>query len=38
VYGIWPEEAQTPAKIENGRRARNTVVRTGVAQFPPARR
>jgi hypothetical protein len=37
VYGIWPEEAQTPAKTENGRRARNTVIRVGVAAFPVAR-
>jgi hypothetical protein len=34
VYGIWPEEAQTPAAVENGRRARNTIVRVGVAEFP----
>ena len=33
VYGIWPEEAQTPARIENGRRARNTILRIGVAEF-----
>ena len=34
VYGIWPEEAQTPAKLENGRRGRNTIIRVGVAEFP----
>ena len=34
VYGIWPEEAQTAAKVENGRRARNTVVKIGAAEFP----
>jgi hypothetical protein len=34
VYGIWPEEAQTPARMENGRRGRNTIVRVGVAEFP----
>jgi hypothetical protein len=38
VYGIWPEEAQTPAAVENGRRARNTIVRIGVAEFPLASR
>jgi len=38
VYGIWPEEAPTPARTENGRRARNTVIRIGVAQFPLAQR
>ena len=38
VYGIWPEEAQTPARIENGRRARNTVLRIGVAEFTGASR
>lgn len=37
VYGIWPEEAQTPAKLENGRRGRNTIIRVGVAEFPLAR-
>jgi hypothetical protein len=37
VYGIWPEEAQTPAKVENGRRGRNTIIRVGVAEFPLAR-
>ena len=31
------EEAQTPAKMENGRRGRNTIVRVGVAEFPLAR-
>jgi hypothetical protein len=36
VYGIWPEEAQTPARMENGRRGRNTIVRIGVAEFPLA--
>ena len=36
VYGIWPEEAQTPARLENGRRGRNTIVRIGVAEFPLA--
>src|SRR5207248_9441641 len=36
VYGIWTEEAQTPAGVENGRPARNTVVRIGTAQFPLA--
>ena len=36
VYGIWPEEASTPARVENGRRGRNTVVRIGVAEFPLA--
>ncbi|MEP7000880.1 MAG: exo-alpha-sialidase [bacterium] len=36
VYGIWAEEAQTAAKVENGRRGRNTVVRIGTAQFPRA--
>ena len=38
VYGIWPEEAQTPARIENGRRSRNTVLRIGVAEFTGATR
>ena len=33
VYGIWPEEAQTPAPLENGRPARNTVMRIGAAEF-----
>jgi len=33
VYGIWPEEAQTPAGLDNGRRARNTIIRIGVAEF-----
>jgi hypothetical protein len=33
VYGIWPEEAQTPARLENGRRARKTILRIGVADF-----
>lgn len=37
VYGIWPEEAQTPARVENGRRGRNTILRIGVAEFPIAR-
>lgn len=38
VYGIWSEEAQTPPRVDNNRRARNTVVRIGVAEFPPAAR
>jgi BNR repeat protein len=37
VYGIWAEEAATPARVENGRRGRNTIVRVGVAEFPLAR-
>jgi hypothetical protein len=36
VYGIWPEEAQTPARLDGGRRARNTILRIGVAEFPRA--
>lgn len=36
VYGIWPEEAQVTPRVENGRNARNTVVRIGVAEFPLA--